>query len=99
VSFTVTNPTSGNVGLNSASYSASLLSDAGGNILQDGSPVVGCLAAWFTPSVTPPPDVDLAPTKTTDVGYVNVKMLDVDQAQDACKGAKPDVQLSIAHAG
>jgi hypothetical protein len=99
VSFTVTNSTSGNVGLRSGSYSASILSDAAGNILQNGLPVVGCEAAWFAPSVTPPPDVDLAPTQSTGAGYVNVKMLDVNQPQDACKGAKPDVQLSIADAG
>lgn len=101
IAYTVTNASSGAQELNGTS--AAVASDASGgansgDVLQGGTTVPGCLAAWFTATnhspTTPAPPTDLAADASATGGSVDVTMQDSGSNQDACQGVKPDITIS-----
>ena len=110
VTFTVTNNGTGYEGIDSASQVTPTINTVGGNgtnagdVTSDSADVPGCLASWFTPSLgtaSPAYGTSVAPTTGTYSIPVNVTMSNaVDGSgnginQDACKGAAPDVTLTV----
>jgi hypothetical protein len=92
LSYSIKNEGSGHQ--NVTSTSASVNSDEG-NITQNGTPVVGCLASWFHAADTSPAPVDLAGGATAE-GSVKVTMEDAEANQDACQGANPDITVKAS---
>jgi hypothetical protein len=94
LSYTVHNPSSGAQNLSATS---AVVASSGGNITQNGTPVVGCLSSWFTATNTPPtlPE-DLAGGATSAAGSVAVTMSDSGTSQNACENATPDITVSAS---
>jgi hypothetical protein len=99
VTFTVTNNASGDQAIEAANLAATVDVDGSGNITQSGTPLVGCLQTWFAASAGTPASgfgASIDPgNSTTDA--VTVTMSDSNSNQDVCKGATPDVTLTITH--
>jgi hypothetical protein len=64
------------------------------NILDHNTPVVGCLAKWFTPVNTSPGDQDVAAHGSSTSGSVAVSMSDPGVSQNACQNHTPDITIS-----
>jgi hypothetical protein len=93
--YTITNSGSGAQAL--TSVTAAVASNSG-NITQSGTPLVGCLASWFSAvagAPTPATGVGIAPSGTA-TGTVNVTMSDSGTNQNICKSATPDVTVTAA---
>ena len=94
LSYTVHNPSSGAQNLSGTS---AVVASSGANITQSGTPVAGCLAAWFTATNTPPTlPQDLAGGATSTAGSVAVTMSDSGTNQNACQNATPDITVSAS---
>jgi hypothetical protein len=100
IAFTVTNPSSQSQVL--GSVTPSIGADGSGNVLTSrGTSVGGCLAAWFTPTLTNPAAGDIIPHNTTVAGNadvtvnVNVTMTETTTNQDPCQGITPQVVLTV----
>jgi hypothetical protein len=90
-SYVVNNPSSG------AQYltgTTAVVASSGGNIVDGGSAVTGCSAAWFTASNTSPSAQDLAGSTSSSSGSVTVTMSDSGTNQDPCKGHSPQITIS-----
>lgn len=94
LSYTVRNPSAGAQNL---SATTAVVASSGANITQSGTPVVGCLAAWFTATNTPPTlPQDLAGGATSTAGSVAVTMTDSGTNQNPCENATPDITVSAS---
>lgn len=99
VTFTVTNNGSGAQAIESGNLAALVKDDGSGNITQSGTALVGCLSTWFHASPGTPASgygVSIAATHST-TDDVTVTMDDSGTNQDVCKGATPDVKLTVSH--
>jgi hypothetical protein len=97
LSYTVNNPSTGVQQL--ASTTATVASGTGGVITQAGIAVPGCLAVWFSASITPPGTLpqSLIGGATTTAGTVTVTMpSNTLVSQDSCQGKSPDITVSAA---
>jgi hypothetical protein len=72
------------------------VNSSGGNVTQNGTVVTGCLATWFTATVSADPSVSttLAPAGTASV-TVTVTMPSSTTNQNVCQGVTPDINLSV----
>ena len=97
ITFSVKNTGTGDQQFSTAT--AAVNSDSGGNIQTGGSntSVSGCLASWFSPSVTSDTSINtnVAGGNTVTV-QVTVSMPSSSVNQNACEGATPNVTLSIS---
>lgn len=93
VDYTVENVGSGNQRLNATT--ATVVNDGSGNVTSSGTPVPGCLAAWFSAANNPPAAVTLAPSGTA-TGTVDVTMSESGTNQDPCKTVTPDILVSAS---
>jgi hypothetical protein len=98
LTYTFTNSGSGDQAVEAAQVSA-VMKTTNNDIVGPSGEVVGCLASWFTPTVgTPTPgfSTNVAPSGTIAIP-VQVVMTDTPAVnQDACKGASPEVDLTIS---
>jgi hypothetical protein len=94
IPYTVTNPSGSGV-QNLSGAAVSVAHDASGNILDHGTAVSGCQAAWFTATNTPPAYGELADGASRS-GSVSVTMADVNSSQDSCQSHAPDVVVSVS---
>jgi hypothetical protein len=95
VTYTITNDGSGNQALTGLQASIPAV-DA--DVLSGSKEVVGCLAAWFSPTVGTPSVAigsSIAPGNTASV-TVTVTMTDAGVSQDACAGVSPEVSLAAS---
>ena len=92
--FTVKNNASGEQQFTNATAA---VNSSGGNVTSSSNPVTGCLASWFTASVSANPGVNtnIAPGGTTTV-TVTVTMPSSTVNQNACQGVTPDITLSVS---
>jgi hypothetical protein len=95
LTYTVTNESNGAQALNAVT--PSFKTDSSGDVLANGTPVVGCLASWFTVTnnndESPALLTSIASGHTT-TGTVTVTMQDSLTNQDVCKNiAGPDVNI------
>jgi len=94
LSYTVHNP---GTGAENLSATTAVVASSGGNITQGGTPVVGCLSAWFTAKNTPPTlPQNLAGGATSTAGSVAVTMSDSGTNQNPCENATPDITVSAS---
>jgi hypothetical protein len=95
ISYTVTNSSPGvqALGATSASVASSTL---GGDVTQNGVPVPGCSASWFTATNNPPSPQAVLGGQDSTAGSVDVTMQDSGTNQDACQGATPDITISAS---
>lgn len=95
IDYSVKNGGSGVQHLNATT--ATVANDGSGNIVQGptNTPVVGCLATWFTATNTPPAAGDVNPGSTV-TGSVAVVMANAAVTQDACKNALPNITISAS---
>jgi hypothetical protein len=94
LSYTVHNP---GAGAENLSATTAVVASSGGNITQSGTPVVGCLSAWFTATNTAPTlPQDLAGGGTSTAGSVAVTMSDSGTSQNPCENATPDITVSAS---
>jgi len=99
LTFTVTNNGQGNQAIESGNLSAAVLADGSGYITSHGASVTGCLQSWFTAPVIDAPalgyghNLDVGASDTVDVHISLTNTPTVNQ--DACKGATPDVTLTV----
>ena len=80
-----------------ATATATVNADSSGNITVGGTSVSGCLASWFTASITNDPGLStsIAGGASTPV-TVSVSMpSNATTNQDACQGKSPDVTLAV----
>lgn len=92
ISYTVTNPSSGNQKLTTTTAQ---VASSGLNVTSGGTAVPGCLASWFTVTNTPPAATDLAGGAST-TGSLTVTMPDVNTNQNACQGVTPDITINAS---
>jgi hypothetical protein len=97
ITFSVTNSGTGDQQF--ATATAAVNADGSGNI-QTGSgdnSVSGCLASWFSASVTSDPDVNknVAGGASVSVQVTVTMPTDPTDNQDACESASPNVTLTI----
>jgi hypothetical protein len=96
IAYTVTNSSPGHQRL--SAMTALVASNAAGNILQNGVAVPGCLASWFTATVSQPTaptlPADLAGGASVTGGNVAVTMQNVASSQDACQARSPDITIN-----
>jgi hypothetical protein len=96
VTFTITN--TGDADHSYTTLTASVNADVGGAVTEGGTPVTGCLASWFgAVAQAPVPAVGstIAPFGTASDVVVVTMPANTTVNQDACKGATPDITLSI----
>jgi hypothetical protein len=95
ITFDVTNDGDGDQQYSSAVAS---VNSSSGDITESGTPVSGCLAAWFNATVTSDPHLgeDVGTGNTVQVTVKVTMPSDSADNQDACEGADPDVTLSIS---
>jgi hypothetical protein len=94
LSYTVHNP---GAGAENLSATTAVVASSGANITQSGTPVVGCLSAWFTATNTAPTlPQDLAGGGTSTAGSVAVTMSDSGTSQNPCENATPDITVSAS---
>lgn len=79
---------------------ATVVADGSGDVEAGGTPVIGCLATWFTVTVAdnmaPPAGTALTPDQAA-AGTVILTMTDAPTDQDACQGITgPDVTVSVS---
>ncbi len=88
-----------NTGTGDQQYSTATtaVNSSSGNITQSGTAVSGCLASWFSASVTSDTNLstNVAGGATVQV-QVTVTMPSATVNQDSCESAAPDVTLSIS---
>lgn len=106
VTYTATNNATGAQGIDSASQIAAAVLTVGGtganqgDITSSGADVPGCLASWFNAptlgATTPAYGTSVAAGGTYTIP-VSLTMKDSGTNQDACKGAAPDVKVSVSH--
>lgn len=88
-----------NTGTGDQQYSTATaaINSSSSDITQSGTALSGCLASWYTASVTSDPDLStkVAGGATVQV-QVTVTMPSDSVNQDACESATPDVSLSIS---
>jgi hypothetical protein len=97
ITFHVTNNATGDQQFSTATPTV-VSSVDGGYIMHGDTTVTGCLAAWFSASVTGDPAINTNIADGSTV-HVNVKVTmptDSSDNQDACEGATPDVTLAIS---
>jgi len=99
VTFSITNSGSGNQSY--ATLTPTVVADVAGPtgvVEQDGLPLTGCLASWFTASAAP--SAPVAATSILPLGVatdvVTVSMSNPNLNQDVCKAATPDINLAVA---
>jgi hypothetical protein len=95
ITFNVTNTGTGDQQFSSAT---SAVNSSGVDITQSGTALSGCLASWFTTSVTSDPDIntDVAGGATVQVQVTVSMPADPTDNQNPCEGATPDVTLSVS---
>ncbi len=93
VNYTVTNNGSGNQFLNGTT--AAVVNDGSGNVEQSGTPVPGCLVAWFSAANNSPAAATIAPAGTT-TGSTDVTMIESGTNQNACKSVTPDILVTAS---
>lgn len=93
VHYTVTNPSG--AGAQKLSGTAASVAASSGNITEGGTPVSGCLAAWFTATNSGPAAGVLAPGQSAS-GTVAVTMQDSGTSQDPCQGKTPDITVTAS---
>lgn len=94
LSYTVHNP---GAGAENLAATTAVVASSGGNITQSGTPVVGCLSAWFTATNTAPTLPEgLAGGGTSTEGSVAVTMTDSGTNQNPCESTTPDITVSAS---
>jgi hypothetical protein len=96
IPFTVTNNGGGAQNLVHVTYAIN--QDGSGNVTQNGTPLTGCLASWFSAgadATNPTLPDDIAHSGTYS-GKVDVTMTDSGTNQDPCQGATPDVTVTAS---
>jgi len=101
IPFTITNEGTGYENLSSAAVVIpDTVGDGSGDIEDAGVDVTGCLAAWFSATVSTAPSYgDLAPNGQSGdsaTGDVTVTMSDSGTDQDACENATPDITVNAS---
>ncbi len=101
VTFNVKNTGTGYQGIDNVSQTVAAINDDGsGNITQGGVSLPNCLSSWFGVNSVGAPSVgygtSVAPGNSTTIA-VTVHMIDSGTNQDVCKGATPDVNLTVSH--
>lgn len=94
IAYTVKNPGADNRHLNGTS--AAVANDGAtpdANIVENGSPVAGCHASWFTATDTGP-GAQNVPGGATVSGSVAVTMQDSGTDQSSCQSHNPDITIS-----
>lgn len=93
IAYTVKNNASGEQQFTTATAA---VNSSGGNVTQNGTVVTGCLATWFTATVSADPSVstNIAPAGTASV-TVTVTMPSSTTNQNVCQGVTPDINLSV----
>ncbi len=99
VGFTVTN---NGVGHQYVGTVTATVNSSGGNVTSGGTPVVGCLASWFTVTgAAVPVNTDLAGAGTIDVGNattvpstIAVSMTNAAASQNSCAGKSIDLAFT-----
>jgi len=102
--FTITNTNADSASQSYDTLGATVAHDGSGNITTGatggtaGTPVAGCLASWFTPSVGTPSPALGAPVAAGAAGTVTVTVVmpNIATNQDVCKTAVPDITLAVA---
>lgn len=88
-----------NTGTGDQQYSSAVatVNSSGGDITVNGSPVSGCMASWFSPSVTSDPGLgkNVAGSATVMVTVQVTMPADSADNQNACQGKSPDVTLTV----
>ena len=95
-SFTITNNGNGDQAL--TAVTASVNAGTGGAVTENGTAHAGCLAIWYSASVSGlSPAVGTSIVKTgTATGTVSVSLTESNSDQNPCKGVQPDVTLNVA---
>jgi hypothetical protein len=96
VPFTVTNPGAGNQALTTETF---VVASSSGNVTTgvSNTPVVGCLATWYTltpGTVSPVNDTTIAPAGTA-TDSVSVIMTNAAVSQNVCQGVTPNITLNV----
>jgi hypothetical protein len=89
-----------NTGTGDQQYSnatVALANDGSGNITVGGAPVPGCLASWFTASVSNDPAIHTNVAGGATVQVTTQVSMPADQTdnQNPCQGKSPDVTLTV----
>jgi hypothetical protein len=94
ITFNVKNSGTGDQQYSSATAA---VASSGGNITVGGVPVAGCLASWFSASVTSDPSINtnVAGGATVQDGVTVTMPADSADNQNPCQGKSPDVTLTI----
>jgi VCBS repeat-containing protein len=87
--YTIANPGGGAEQLTTTTAT---VASSSGNVTSTGTPVPGCLAAWFTAANTAPATASLDPGAST-TGSVAVTMQDSGTSQNLCQGVTPDITV------
>ncbi len=79
------------------STATAAVNSSGGDITQSGSPVSGCLATWFSTSVSSDPGINtnVGGGDTVQVQVTVTMPTDSTDNQNDCQSATPDVTLTI----
>ena len=93
IPYTITNTNTGSQRLNAVT--ATVNADGSGNITSSGTPVVGCLAAWFTATPATVTPTTLAPNGTFN-STIAVTMTDSGTNQNPCQGKAPDIVVNAS---
>jgi hypothetical protein len=96
VPFTITNNGGGYQAF--GTLTATVVSSSG-NITQSGTPLVGCLATWFTATAaasSPVAGTSIAGSGGTATDNVTVTMLNPAVSQNVCQSATPDINLAVS---
>jgi hypothetical protein len=93
IPYTITNAGSGSQRLNAVT--ATVAADGSGNVTSSGTPVVGCLATWFTATPATVTPTTLAPNGTYN-GTITVTMIDSGSNQNPCQGKAPDITVNAS---
>jgi flagellar basal body-associated protein FliL len=78
------------------SQATATVNSSGGNITQNGTAVSGCLATWFTATVSSDPSINtnIASGGTATI-TVTIAMPSSTTNQNACQGVTPDINLAV----
>jgi hypothetical protein len=104
VTFLVTNTGGGAQAIENVGQTVAAIVNDGAtppNIKQSGTALAGCLSGWYGVVSVGAPSVgygtSVAAGSSTTIA-VTVHMTDSGTNQDVCKGATPDVSLTVSHA-
>ncbi len=95
ITFEIQNSGSGDEQYSTASAT---IASSGGDVTVAGVPVSGCLASWFSATVTSDPHIgeDVGAGNTVQANVKVTMPSDSSDNQDPCEGVSPDVNLSIS---